>query len=464
MSTMPHFNAFHPFPSEQPVIGEEAMPEGAEDRSQSLDVPIVLNLIDDAELLSQFCLESRGLLEEVESAVLNLEKDPRNTTPVDALFRSFHTLKGGAGFLGLDPIHCLTHDLESVLESIRSGRRPVDQPLIELILACVDVFVAFLGEVESQLNGVGVGRPITVVGRTLHQSLLQLIEASPAPGDDFAGPTPEAEPKVRDPESIPGGRVSDQVTVSFSRLDEALGLIGEIREAVAAVAPGPSGASDGWNGAIEKLDDLLHSLLWVPADQLFQRMQRVVRDASVKAGKPVRLLTRGGETLLDRRWETVLGECLMHLLRNGVDHGIEHPSVRCERGKNTAGEVWMIAEACPGHLRLEVQDDGAGIVTAKVLKRAIQKGMVAADASLSVHDIHELLFQPGFSTSDSVTALSGRGVGLDVVRRNVQKIGGSIRIDSEEGRGTRFVLEVPRSPVGGAVGRPMPTGAIPGTR
>ena len=446
--SMPDSNAADPLSIELHAMTGDAKQVGAQDLSQSLDIPIVLSLIDDAELLAQFCVESRALLEDVESAVLALERDPRNSAPVEVLFRSFHTFKGGAGFLRLDPIHCLTHDLESVLETVRSGRRSVDQPLIELILACVDVLVAFLGEVESQLSGVGSGRPITVVGRTLHQSLLQLIDAAPSPGEDDNTSPRGTEPAVRNSDSIAISRVSDQIPVSFSRLDEALGLMVEIREALTARPSDPEGRLAGVVGRIEKLDGLLHSLLWVPTEQLFQRMQRVVRDASVKAGKPVRLVTRGGETLLDRRWETVLGECLMHLLRNGVDHGIEHPSIRCDRGKATVGEVSMSAEVRSGHLCVEVQDDGAGISTAKILKRAIQKGMISSDDCLSTHEIYELIFRPGFSTSDSVTALSGRGVGLDVVRSNVQKIGGSIQIDSEEGRGTRFILQVPLPPSG----------------
>lgn len=413
------------------------------DPSQSLDVPIVLNLIDDADLLSQFCRESRGLLEEVEAAVLTLEQNPQSMVPVEALFRAFHTFKGGAGFLKLDPIHCLTHDLESVLEIIRTGRRSVDSSLIELILACVDVLVAFLAEVESQLNGIGIGLPITVVGRSLHQSMLQLMatpqdsEASPDSvirGADTATPASD---------SAVSSRLCDRVPVSASRLDEALGAISKIRETLAATPPDKDVLLSSLSVQVEKLDELLHSLLWVPTDQLFQRMQRVVRDAAIKAGKPVRLVTLGGETLLDRRWEKVLGECLMHLIRNAIDHGIESPTTRCDQGKPTAGEVTLNAVTREGSLCIEVQDDGAGIATAKVLQRAVQRGLVAPEVVLSETAVHELLFRPGFSTANSVTALSGRGVGLDVVRSNIQKIGGSIEIHSEPGRGTRFSLQVP---------------------
>ncbi len=207
------------------------------DPSQSLDVPIVLNLIDDADLLAQFCRESRGLLEEVEAAVLTLEQDPQNMVPVEALFRAFHTFKGGAGFLKLDPIHCLTHDLESVLEIIRTGRRSVDQSLIELILACVDVLVAFLTEVESQLNGIGIGLPITVVGRSLHQSMLQLLAA---PQDAEASPDSVicgADTATSVSDSAPSSRQCNRVLVSASRLDEALEAISRIRDTLAAIPP-----------------------------------------------------------------------------------------------------------------------------------------------------------------------------------------------------------------------------------
>ena len=424
---------------------DEFTQAGYIDPTQMLDVPIVLNLIDDADLLSQFCRESRGLLEEVEAAVLALEQNPESSEPVEVLFRAFHTFKGGAAFLNLGPIHCLTHDLESILEIIRTGQRSVDQSLIELIFACVDVLVAFLAEVELQLNGTGIGLPITVMSSSLHQSMRQLMTA---PDDSEAIPnstirrTDAANPFS---DSAISSRMSDRVPVSASRLDEALGAISRIRKTLATTPFDTDELLSSVSVQLEELDGLLHSLLWVPTDQLFQRMQRVVRDAATKAGKPVHLVTLGGETLLDQRLEKVLGECLMHLIRNAIDHGIESPTTRCDRGKTTTGEVTLKALTREGHLLIEVQDDGAGIATEKVLQRAVQRGLVAPEVVLSEAAVHDLLFRPGFSTTDSVTALSGRGVGLDVVRSNIQKIGGSIEIHSEAGRGTRFILQVPLS-------------------
>jgi two-component system chemotaxis sensor kinase CheA len=133
----------------------------------------------------------------------------------------------------------------------------------------------------------------------------------------------------------------------------------------------------------------------------------------------------------------------MHLIRNAIDHGIEFPTLRCDQGKPPLGEVTLNAVTQGKHLCIEVQDDGAGIATAKVLQRAVERGLVVSKAVLSELAVHELLFMPGFSTTDSVTALSGRGVGLDVVRSNIQKIGGTVAIHSELGRGTRFILQVP---------------------
>ncbi len=226
-------------------------------------------------------------------------------------------------------------------------------------------------------------------------------------------------------------------------MDEALGTISRIRETLAAVPTDKDALLSSLSVQLEELDGLLSTLLWVPAEQLFQRMHRVVRDAAMKAGKPVRLMTVGGETLLDRRCEKVLGECLMHLIRNAIDHGIESPTTRCNLGKPITGEVVLKAVTHEKLLCFEVQDDGVGISTTKVLQRAVQRGLVAQDTLLAEAAIHELLFRPGFSTADSITALSGRGVGLDVVRSNLQKIGGSIEIQSESGRGTRFILQVP---------------------
>jgi chemotaxis protein histidine kinase CheA len=296
-----------------------------------------------------------------------------------------------------------------------------------------------------QLNGTGIGLPITVMSSSLHQSMRQLMMA---PDDSEAIPNStirRADAAKPFSDSAISSRMSDRVPVSASRLDEALGAISRIRKTLATTPFDTDELLSSVSVQLEELDGLLHSLLWVPTDQLFQRMQRVVRDAAIKAGKPVHLVTLGGETLLDRRLEKVLGECLMHLIRNAIDHGIESPTTRCDRGKTTTGEVTLKALTREGHLLIEVQDDGAGIATEKVLQRAVQRGLVAPEVVLSEAAVHDLLFRPGFSTTDSVTALSGRGVGLDVVRSNIQKIGGSIEIHSEAGRGTRFILQVPLS-------------------
>ena len=429
--------------SDSLILSAEFTQAEAVDSLQWLDVPILLNLIDDADLLAELCRASRGLLEEVEAAVLMLEQNPQNIAPVEVLFRAFHTFKGGAGFLNLDPIHCLTHDLESVLEVLRTGRRSVDQSLIDLILACVDVLVAFLAEVEAQLNGIGIGLPITVVGRSLHEAMLELIAGTQ---DSEAIPDSEiyrADTAIPFSDSALGSRLQDRISVSAVRLDEAHGAISRIRETLAAGPTDKDALLSSLSVQLEELDGLLSTLLWVPAEQLFQRMHRVVRDAAMKAGKPVRLMTVGGETLLDRRCEKVLGECLMHLIRNAIDHGIESPTTRCNLGKPITGEVVLKAVTHEKLLCIEVQDDGAGIATAKVLQRAVQRGLVASEKVLSELAVYELLFMPGFSTADSVTALSGRGVGLDVVRSNIQKIGGTVAIHSELGRGTRFILQVP---------------------
>jgi two-component system chemotaxis sensor kinase CheA len=429
--------------SDSLILSAEFTQAEVVDSLEWLDVPILLNLIDDADLLAEFCRESRGLLEEVEAAVLMLEQDPHNIAPVEVLFRAFHTFKGGAGFLKLDPIHCLTHDLESVLEVLRTGRCSVDQSLIDLILACVDVLVAFLAQVEAQLNGIGIGLPITVVGRSLHEAMLELIAVTHASEAVPDSAIYRADTAISFSYSALSSRLHDRISVSGARLDEAHGAISRIRETLAATPPDTNALVSSLLVQLDEVDELLHSLLWVPSEQLFQRMQRVVRDTAMKAGKPVRLVALGGETLLDRRWENVLGECLMHLIRNAIDHGIEFPTLRCDQGKPTLGEVTLNAVTRGQHLCIEVQDDGAGIVTAKVLQRAVQRGLVASEEVLSELAIYELLFTPGFSTADSVTALSGRGVGLDVVRSNIQKIGGTIAIHSELGRGTRFTLQVP---------------------
>lgn len=431
------------------------------------DPAIELNLADDRDLLREFITESREHLDNIEQGVLVLENEPANADMLNTVFRAFHTFKGGAGFLNLTAINRLAHVLESLLDLARQGRLVLNAPVIELILRGRDTLKRFLDEIERQVNRGAADKPIVVPTAALKAEVQSAIErvqsgaqvpvAASAPAVVEAAPTSPAEAPAAQPATPEAPRVTAEragmVKVDTGKLDSLLDMVGELVIAQSLVGQGLTEISGltpqfarnmAQLGRITKdLQRVSMSLRMVPIRGVFQKMARVSRDISAKQGKRVNFQTVGDDTELDRGVVEELNDPLLHMIRNSMDHGIETPAKRSASGKPPVGNLTLRACHQGGNIVVEIEDDGAGLDRDRILKKAIERGLAAPDNRLTDEEIFSFIFAAGFSTAEKVTDLSGRGVGLDVVRRNIERLRGSVDISSSPGRGTKFTIRLP---------------------
>lgn len=422
--------------------------------------PIILNLEADGELLREFINESNEHLQNIEAGVLTLEENPTDAETLNSIFRAFHTFKGGSGFLNLKPVNHLAHELESLLDLARQHKLQIDSEIINLILAGRDSLKRYVAEMELQLTAQKPPGPILFPTQHLISKVLAVTTGEHRPEATQAPVLPmpiavEAEASVSAPEP-PAQRAATgalSVKVDTAKLDSLVDLVGEMVIAQSLVAQDNNlnrGLSQQLTrnlaqlGRITKdLQRAAMSLRMVPIRSTFQKMTRLVRDLSAKESKQVQLLLSGEDTELDRTIVEEISDPLVHMVRNSVDHGIEKPETRLERKKAAQGTIHLHACHQGGNIVIQIKDDGGGLNKDRILAKAKERGLVAADAQLSDEEIFKLIFLPGFSTAEKVTSISGRGVGMDVVRRNIDKLRGRIEITSTLGAGSCFTIYLP---------------------
>ncbi|MGE5644268.1 MAG: chemotaxis protein CheA [Acidobacteriota bacterium] len=410
----------------------------------------------DPELLNDVILESSEHLASVETELLNLERDPANQEAVHTIFRSFHTIKGLAGFLELTEIQQLAHHVESLLDDARNGKLRISPGVADVILASKDYLEQAFRQLAAVLNGAApqpfapTGDLIERIGRAREGVPADGAAGEPAPAagtSATADAAPAAEP------SQAARAESRTVKVETAKLDYLVDMIGELVIAQSQVRHDPSLAVIESPRLQRNMAQLARTtaelqrtgmaMRMVPVGHLFRRMVRLVRDLSRKAGKQANVEIVGEETELDRTIVEELSDPLVHMIRNSVDHGLETAAERAAAGKEPTGRVRLRASHQAGHILIEISDDGRGIDREKVLAKARKNGLIPEDAQLADGDILNLIFEPGFSTAERVTDISGRGVGMDVVRKQVQKLRGRVEIQSEPGRGTTFLVKLP---------------------
>ncbi|MGD0580720.1 MAG: chemotaxis protein CheA, partial [Bryobacteraceae bacterium] len=411
------------------------------------------SLAQDPELVADFILESREHLTSVEQRLLTLEREPSDADAVNSVFRGFHTIKGLAGFLEFAPLQEVAHEVETALNLAREGKLAITPAVIDVILESVDYLSRAIAGVES---GAGCER---LPG---HDRLLEKVRSLRAEEPGVPEPQPAAPPETKpeiaaqpdtDAKRPAAIAESSSVRVDTAKLDYLVDMVGEMviaqslvrHNRTLAVAADPSLQRDlaqlaRITGEVQRT---AMAMRMVPIGQLFQRTARQIRDLSRKVGKQVELVTRGEDTQLDKTIAEALADPLMHMVRNAIDHGIEAPDIREAAGKAPQATITLAAYHQAGQIVIEVADDGRGLDCQKILTKARQKGLVEGGAHLSESDTFRLILEPGFSTADQVTDISGRGVGMDVVRKQVEKLRGRIEIHSQAGQGTTFLLKLP---------------------
>jgi len=446
----------------------------AEPPAPAADEPFSLNIADDVDLLREFVNESREHLDNIEQGALVLEQQPTDADMLATVFRAFHTFKGGAGFLNLMPINRLAHVLESLLDLARQGKMTINPPVIELILRGRDVLKQFVDEISGQLDGSRPVKPIDISTVVLKAAVQEAIDhkgevAAPVAVTPASAPSaassPATPPVVAAPSVVPApvveaaanetkaSGVSAVVKVDTGKLDGLLDLVGEMVIAQSLVSQDLSTVGNlnpqfarnmAQLGRITKdLQRVSTSLRMMPIRGVFQKMARVSRDLSAKMKKKVDFQTSGEDTELDRGVVEELNDPLLHMIRNSMDHGIESPEKRTAAGKTPMGTLHLRAYHQGGNIVVEIEDDGAGLDRNRIFQKAVERGLISPDAVISDEEVFNFIFAAGFSTAEKITEVSGRGVGLDVVRRNIEGLRGCVSISSTPGKGTLFKITLP---------------------
>ena len=424
-------------------------------------MPLIINMQCDGELLREFVNESHEHLQNIELGVIELEQGGENADTLNSVFRAFHTFKGGAGLLNLTPIYKLAHELESLLDQLRKHKLGLSRPIINIILEGGDTLKRFVGEINAQISGSKPLEAVVIpIGELIGRVRLAMQPDAQA-ADDPAKTAPPADAPAE--ESRPSASRADSasaasssggvVKVDTQKLDNLVDLVGEMMIIQSQVIHDTGSQTLQHQRLARNLARLGRvttelqrtalSLRMVPIRGTFQKMVRLVRDLAGKQGKKIELKMSGEETEVDRTIVDQINDPLVHMIRNSVDHGIEKPDVRQAAGKPAAGTIYLRACHRGGNIVIEIADDGAGLNRDRILTKAVAAGLASANDALSDNEIFQFIFHAGLSTAEKITDVSGRGVGMDVVRRNVEKLHGKIGIQSALGQGSTFTVQLP---------------------
>jgi len=446
-------------------------------------------LAQDAGLVGDFILETREHLTSIENDLLTLDREPAQPEALHSLFRSFHTVKGLAGFLEFDSIRALAHEVETILDLARNHQMDIDSNVIDVVLESADYLKREMDRLDAELAGAPPGESADVAALIVRVQALNGPDgatAAPAavpepialtpprppaePGAPDGDPAPAAprpavpEPTAPEP-AAPAAEAKSPVAakaaanekfsvrVDTLKLDYLLDMVGEMVIAQSMVRQDPELAGlrsprvtrnlTQLSRVTDEVQKTAMAMRMMPVGQLFQRVARLVRDMSRKMNKPADLDLTGEDTQIDKTIVEELADPMMHMVRNSLDHGIEPVSVRRAAGKPDRARISLRASHQAGHILIEIEDDGRGLDREKILAKARDRGLVSDGHTLNDNDICNLIFEPGFSTAAAVTDVSGRGVGMDVVKRQVTKLRGRIEIHSTPGKGTVFQLKLP---------------------
>ncbi len=442
------------------------------------------------------------MLADTEQCFLLIEADPNDKATIEKIFRLAHNIKGSSRAVGFESLGAFTHEFESFLIRCKSGELPIDGRSVSLLLKCNDHINQFINALKGDLNASLDSAEIMADLRNFQASpapsaaapaeesisveeIRQLEAASAAPAEPVSspshpmaeaaavGPLMEALPAVveavqdalqaeavkpvpappkAEAKAAPAANAPEEsIRVSISRLEKLVNFVGEmviletvLKEQSYGTNPQLLRRTIQQMGKVTKeVQELSMSLRMVPLRQTFQKMQRIVRDTSGVLGKKV-LLTLGGEdTEVDKLVLEALGDPLVHLIRNAVDHGIEMPEERKKAGKKETGNLILQAYHQGGRLVIEVRDDGGGIPADRLRQKAVEKGILRPNQVISDQEAIALIFHPGFSTKAQVTEVSGRGVGMDVVKSNIERMQGEVRVDTVLHKGSTFKIILP---------------------
>jgi two-component system chemotaxis sensor kinase CheA len=408
------------------------------------------------ELLSLYVEEARVHLAALDRCLLDLERGGKAASLVQSVLGPLHTLKGNSGMIGFAGVKDYVHRLEDVFARIGEGALQLDAEAFDRLFAGASA----LRDAVEQAGGAGVEVRDLGPEQAELDAFLVRHQAGWREGSGIARSVPTSAPAPRKDATLPSALPrSSAVRVDFGQLDHLLNLVGELiihrtkldelgRRLLPFVGEREAGhelveAVDRLAGVSAELQATVMDIRMLPVRHVFERFPRMVRDLARQQGKQIDLVLEGDATRVDKAIIDEIGEPLVHLVRNSVDHGIETPAVRTARGKAPTGTILLSAAQESSHVVITVVDDGAGIDPARVRTAAVERGLLRGDETLSDREAVQLVFAPGFSTKDGVSDVSGRGVGLDVVLQSIERLSGVVEIESAPGVGTRFTIQLP---------------------
>ena len=490
---------------EDEILRDENALDQNDDTCKTVEATVFGKLLpddSDMDIVKEYVIECQEFLSDSESALLVLEQDPEDMESIGVVFRAFHSIKGTSSFLGLDPIADFSHAAESFLSLARDGKIKIVKSYADLSLRSIDMLRLLIQMVDDEVKNEPISQPegynellqvlIDTEQRVMNGEVddpekvfpdlseedetplyekaentienddipvpgqLQSLNETPTPAPVAAAPVngngTKGKAKISTTKSA-AQKSDSSVRVRTDRLDHFVDIVGELVIAHSMIEQDSSVLDTGHFDLLKKvthmgkivreLQDLSMSMRMIPLKATFNKMARVVRDISQKISKPITFLTDGEDTEIDRNMVDLIQDPLLHMLRNAVDHGIEPAEERAKKGKSKAGTIKLSAGHSGGNIVVEIIDDGRGLDRNKILEKAISKGIVPPDTNMSDEEIYSLIFAPGFSTAEKVTEVSGRGVGLDVVKKNIEALRGRVDIESRPGQGSIFRLRLP---------------------
>ena len=422
--------------------------------------------IDLSEFHAAFFEEASENLASLEEGLLQLESRPDDEELIHGIFRAAHSIKGTGGAMGFSDLALFTHHVETVLDYMRQGKLAPSAERVQLMLKATDAIGALISaardgsEPDATMNLLvealkkETSLPDLSAEHTAHSASATEAEGE-IPGlvlfDDEQTKPPAA--IGNETNRSRAAAQTESIRVSVAKVEELINLVGElviansmVQQAYASNAADPQALQEaiaGMDLTTRQLQEKVMAVRLMPMSTVFRRFPRIVHDLAKSLRKEVRLVMEGEETELDKQVLEEVGDPLTHLIRNAVDHGLERPAARVAAGKSAEGQVTLQAYHEGGNVVVAVGDDGAGINLERVRQKAIERALISADALLTEEEICQLVLLPGFSTADKITDVSGRGVGMDVVKRNVEALNGSISIENRPGQGCTFRIRLP---------------------
>jgi two-component system, chemotaxis family, sensor kinase CheA len=443
-------------------VKEKAADTGGPGREEELITP---------EMIENFTAESQILLSDVEEILKKLQADPDNTDILTNAFGLMHTIKGNAGFFGFTTTEQVCMNIESVVDQLRKGEQEYSDSVIDVLFDSLKAIKDTLhniseGKEENEgLRDKPLGEALVEIGGVSRAAVEQALELQQRKLGEILIDGGKVQPDVVEKALSQQQKLSGQagggaavqrmdIRVDTEKLDKLFDLMGELITTEAMVIDNPELEEHNLNTfyldasnlskITREMQEITMAIRMIPLEGLFNKMRRLVRDLSRKFDKNVNLVISGQETEMDRNVMEEISDPLVHIIRNAIDHGIEKEEQRTAAGKDAAGTIWLDAKYEGNEIWITVKDNGKGLHREKILEKAKAHGLVSGDTTaVPDKEVWPLIFEPGFSTAEQVSEISGRGVGMDVVKRNIEKLRGKVDVTTVTGQGSEFVLRIP---------------------